>query len=53
MTKKYKILYVEDDETLAYLTKDSLEMNHYEVKHFADGEKVLENFYKKHMTFAY
>jgi DNA-binding response OmpR family regulator len=44
MAKQYKILYVEDDETLAYLTKDSLEMNHYEVIHFDNGEDALENF---------
>ncbi len=44
MAKQYKILYVEDDETLAYLTKDSLEMNNYEVKHFANGEDALMDF---------
>jgi DNA-binding response OmpR family regulator len=44
MAKQYKILYVEDDETLAYLTKDSLEMNHYEVIHFDNGEDALHDF---------
>jgi DNA-binding response OmpR family regulator len=44
MAKHYKILYVEDDETLAYLTKDSLEMNHYEVIHFDNGEDALQDF---------
>jgi DNA-binding response OmpR family regulator len=44
MAKQYKILYVEDDETLAYLTKDSLEMNNYVVSHFADGETAIESF---------
>jgi DNA-binding response OmpR family regulator len=44
MAKQYKILYVEDDETLAYLTKDSLEMQHYEVKHFTNGEDALVDF---------
>ncbi len=44
MAKQYKILYVEDDETLAYLTKDSLEMQHYDVKHFANGEDALTDF---------
>mgnify|MGYP001013493340 FL=1 len=34
---KYKILYAEDDQTLAYLTKDNLEQHHYEVLHFSDG----------------
>jgi DNA-binding response OmpR family regulator len=44
MAKQYKILYVEDDETLAYLTKDSLEMNQYEVNHFDNGEDALQDF---------
>ena len=38
-----KILYVEDDATLAFLTVDSLEEN-YEVVHCADGETALEMF---------
>lgn len=44
MTKKYKVLYVEDDETLAFLTKDNLELNHFEVAHFADGSRVMDDF---------
>jgi DNA-binding response OmpR family regulator len=44
MTKKYRILYVEDDDTLAYLTKDNLEMYHYEVIHFTNGEDAMEDF---------
>ncbi len=40
---KYKILYAEDDETLAFLTKDNLEQ-HYEVTHCADGESAYEAF---------
>ena len=40
---KYKILYAEDDETLAFLTKDNLE-NHYDVTHCTDGEKCFEAF---------
>ena len=35
---KYKILYAEDDQTLAYLTKDNLEQHHYDVVHIADGK---------------
>jgi DNA-binding response OmpR family regulator len=41
---KYKILYAEDDDTLAYLTKDNLEQNTYEVSHFTDGLSCLEAF---------
>lgn len=44
MSKKFKVFYVEDDETLAFLTKDSLEMNHFAVTHFANGDEALENF---------
>lgn len=39
-----KILYAEDDVTLAYLTKDNLEQNHYEVTHCYDGHSCLEAF---------
>ncbi len=44
MRKKYKVLYVEDDETLAYLTKDNLELNQFEVIHFCDGNNVMDDF---------
>lgn len=40
----YKILYAEDDETLAFLTKDNLEQNGYEVHHCADGNACFELF---------
>lgn len=40
---KYKILYAEDDNTIAFLTQDSLEP-HYEVIHCSDGESALEAF---------
>jgi DNA-binding response OmpR family regulator len=42
MTKK-KILYVEDEETLAFLTSDSLE-SEYDVFHFANGKSGFEAF---------
>jgi DNA-binding response OmpR family regulator len=41
---KCKILYAEDDETLAFLTKDNLEQNGYEVLHCADGAICMETF---------
>jgi len=40
----FKILYAEDDETLAFLTKDNLEQNHYEVTHCSDGNQCLQAF---------
>ncbi|WP_298115098.1 response regulator transcription factor [Flavobacterium sp.] len=42
---KFKILYAEDDETLAFLTKDNLE-NYYDVTHCTDGEICFETFKK-------
>jgi DNA-binding response OmpR family regulator len=44
---KYKILYAEDDQTLAFLTKDNLEQNHFEVHHFSNGILCLESFKKE------
>jgi DNA-binding response OmpR family regulator len=40
---KHKILYAEDDETLAFLIKDNLEL-YYEVTHCNDGEMAYEFF---------
>jgi len=42
--QKVKILYVEDDETIAFLTKDNLQMKGYEVVHAKDGLEALEYF---------
>lgn len=39
-----RVLYAEDDATLAYLTKDNLEQNGYEVRHCTDGQSCLELF---------
>ncbi len=44
----FKILYTEDDETLAFLTKDNLEQNNYTITHCIDGEIALEIFKKDH-----
>jgi DNA-binding response OmpR family regulator len=45
---KSKILYTEDDETLAFLTKDNLEQNNYEVIHCSEGKSGLESFKNDH-----
>ncbi|WP_259014264.1 response regulator transcription factor [Emticicia fluvialis] len=42
-----KILYVEDDPNLGYVTKDSLEMEGYEVSHFQDGKEAWKSFTKE------
>ncbi len=44
MSHKPRILYVEDDASLSYLTKDNLEFEGYEVEHYSDGESALEAF---------
>lgn len=46
MSEKATILYVEDDETLSFVTKDNLELNGYNVVHFADGKSALDQFTK-------
>lgn len=45
--KNFKILYTEDDETLAFLTKDNLEQNNYDVTHCPDGKSGFESFKKE------
>ena len=40
----FRILYTEDDETLAFLTKDNLEQNNYTITHCNDGQMALETF---------
>lgn len=45
MMDKSKILYAEDDATIAFLIQDSLE-NYYEIEHFSDGKSAFEAFSK-------
>lgn len=45
--KKTKILYAEDDSTLAFLTQDNLENFGFEVVHCSDGEVALKTFQKE------
>lgn len=42
MSKK-RILYLEDDETLGFLTSDFLEI-HYDVSHFTSGKEAYQTF---------
>lgn len=41
--EKSKILYAEDDKTIAFLIQDSLEA-YYEIEHYGDGKSALEAF---------
>ncbi|REC50221.1 response regulator transcription factor [Chryseobacterium pennipullorum] len=44
--EKSKILYAEDDETIAFLIQDSLE-NYYDINHYSNGRSALEAFHKQ------
>ncbi len=43
---KGKILFVEDDETLGFVTKENLEMKGFHIKHCKDGVDGYESFKK-------
>jgi two-component system, OmpR family, response regulator VicR len=43
-----RILYVEDDPNLSFVTKDNLELNHYDITHCADGQIAWEAFQAAH-----
>ncbi len=42
-----RILYVEDDPNLSFVTKDNLELNHYEIVHCIDGQEALDTFHQQ------
>jgi DNA-binding response OmpR family regulator len=42
MREKATLLYVEDDETLSFVTRDNLELRGYEVDHCMDGMTALK-----------
>lgn len=48
MKEGAKILYVEDDETLGFITKDNLLENGYEIDHFSNGKDALKAFEKNY-----
>lgn len=45
---KARILYVEDDPNLGFVTKDNLEAAEYEIVHCVDGQEGWETFTKEH-----
>ena len=47
-TMNAKILYVEDDETLSFVTRDNLELQGYQITHSMDGKSALDCFKKEH-----
>jgi DNA-binding response OmpR family regulator len=44
ITSRPRIMYVEDDDVLAFITKDSLEEKGFELCHYPDGESAFEAF---------
>lgn len=42
-----KILYVEDDPNLGFVTKDNLELEGYDIVHFQDGKEAWKSFSKE------
>jgi two-component system response regulator VicR len=44
---KAHLLYVEDDESLSFVTRDNLELNGYEVTYCEDGQKALDTIQSK------
>ena len=44
---KIRILYVEDDEVLAFVTRDNLELKGYSVEHFSDGRSAYQQFLRQ------
>ena len=47
MVNRSRILYVEDDDTLGFITSENLERKGYEVKLSQDGESALQLFRKE------
>jgi len=48
MLNKIKILYVEDDPGLSFVTKDNLELKGYDIVHLENGIEALEQFNSEH-----
>ena len=44
---KAHILYVEDDESLSFVTRDNLELQGYEITHCADGKEALQRIHEQ------
>ena len=48
---KAHIFYVEDDESLSFVTRDHLELQGFKVTHCADGDEALEVIQEGEMDF--
>ena len=52
MNGKPKILYVEDDIDLGYVTRDNLELKGYEITLLKDGKSALDVFINNNSIYA-
>ena len=50
MSDKPKILYVEDDETLSFITKDNLTRKGFEVTHIDNGIDAFNIFSNENLA---
>ncbi len=41
---KAKIFYVEDDETLSFITREGLQKGGFEVEHYSNGQDAIDAF---------
>ncbi|NJB87147.1 DNA-binding response OmpR family regulator [Lewinella marina] len=48
---KARLLYVEDDESLGFVTRDNLELNGFEVVHLADGQQAARRIAEEKLDF--
>jgi len=48
---KAHLLYVEDDESLSFVTRDNLELSDFTVTHCPDGPKALEEIDKANFSY--
>ena len=51
MDSKAHLFYVEDDESLGFVTRDNLELQGYRLTHCSDGQKAMELVKKEHFDF--
>ncbi|NUO02539.1 MAG: response regulator, partial [Saprospiraceae bacterium] len=47
MNTKAHLLYVEDDESLSFVTRDNLELQGYQVTYCKDGQQALDTISKQ------
>jgi len=49
---KAHLLYVEDDQSLGFVTRDNLELQGYQITHCSDGQEAIDTFDAQHFDLA-